>query len=125
MTSPTRRDQDKPTVKKSKVVDLDAMEREGKVPPPFAFKLQDVKTGKSAEFVVSDLEDLDWKLVLNLRRDDLEQFFAAVLGDDYGRFSELTIPLWKVNHLGKLLDEHFGWTEKAGELGEDTASPTS
>jgi hypothetical protein len=106
-------------VKKSKVFDLDALERDGDVPEPFGFTVGD------DDFVVDDIDNLEWKTVLRLRRDDLEQFFSSVLGDDYQRFSEHTIPLWKVAELARRLDEHFGWTVKAGEQGEENASSTS
>lgn len=109
----------KPPVNRARMFDLDLLEREGDTPPPFGFRVG------GDEFIVGDIDDLDWKTVLTLRRDDMILFFQSALGDDYGKFAKHNIPLWKVNELAKRLDEHFGWSAKAGEEGEDDASSTS
>lgn len=101
------------------VFDLDSLERDGEVVEPF----RAVVGGE--EFVFGDVEDVDWQDAVALRVDQPQELLRSLLGEDFDRFAEKRMPLWKLNALCEALDQHYGWSAKLGAVGEDNASPTS
>jgi hypothetical protein len=103
-------------------LDLDTLEKDASAPKPLP-----VRHG-GEEFVFGDLDEADfWTELSKLQEDeDVEGQIRLMLGDEqFERFKSKPMPGWKLNALYKRLDEHFGFTKRMGDRGEDDASSTS
>lgn len=111
---------DKPAPR-AKTFDLDKLEKDRKAPKPLPVRVN------GEEFIFHDVDDVDWRKLREIHdSQDIDLQLRAMLGDEqYDRFCEHDIPGWKVEALMTHLDEHFGWSARMGEQGEEIASSTS
>jgi hypothetical protein len=116
-----------PTPRKPKVpnrsstFDLDALEKDAKAPKPLPVRLG------GEEFVFNDIDEADYWSELTQFGDEenVEDQLRVMLGDErYEHFKTLPMPGWKLNALMKRLDDHFGFTKRMGDQGEENASST-
>lgn len=106
----------KPLVKRSKVFDVDALEREV-VHEPFVAKVG------GREYVFPDPTDMDWQDAVSLDPNDIIESFRQWLGDDYDEFAKHRMQLWKLVELAKAIQEHYGITpETEGKDSESAGS---
>lgn len=86
-------------------LDLDALERDGKRPGPFTFRVE------GEQFSLADPQDIDWQDLLVATRNPL-MFIRYTLGEDeYKRFLRLKMPEWKMEKLMAAFFKHFGMTD--------------
>jgi hypothetical protein len=113
----------RPKVARDKTFDLDALEKEASAPKPVPVKLG------GEEFIFGDLDEADyWTELAPLGEsgEDIEGQFRVMLGDEqFERFKKHRLPGWKVRDLYKFLDQHFGFTTRMGDQGNDSGSSTS
>lgn len=95
-------------------LDLDALEAEAR-DEPFTFKLG------GEVFTMLPPEEADWQISASLSEGEgLQEFVAALLGDDYERFTQHKLPTWKLTKLIDQCTAHYNITP-----GESRASGRS
>lgn len=113
----------KPSVPNRKdTFDLDTLVKDGDAPKPLPVRLG------GEEFVFQDLDEADYwaELAEAPAEEDVETQLRIMLGDDqYEKFRAKPLKGWQLNALMKKLDDHFGFTKRMGDQGEDNASSTS
>ena len=111
----------RPKLARAKTFDLDALTKDPKAPKPLPV------TVGGEEYIFGDLDEGDfWNDVASLRGDDIEGQFRVMLGDEqFERFRKHPMKGWKVRALYEHLDDHFGFTKRMGNQGEDDASSGS
>jgi hypothetical protein len=113
----------RPKLARDKTFDLDALEKDAKAPKPLPVKLG------GEEYLFGDLDEGDYwsELVpLDQEGDSIEGQLRVMLGEEqFERFKAHRLPGWKINALYKHLDEHFGFSKRLGDQGEDDASSGS
>jgi hypothetical protein len=113
----------RPKVDRRATFDLDALEKDAKAPKPLPVLLG------GEEFIFGDLDEGDfWTELSPLQQsgEDIEGQFRVMLGEEqFARFKRHRLPGWKVRALYEHLDEHFGFSKRMGDQGEDGASSGS
>lgn len=102
----------KPAVKRSKIFDVDALEREVDR-GPFVARIG------GEEYVFPDPTDMDWQDASRVDANNVVESFKAWLGEDYERFAKHRMPVWKLIELFKAIQEHYGITDE--DEGKDDA----
>jgi hypothetical protein len=108
--------------RKPKAFDLDTLTKDAEAPKPLPV------THAGEEFIFNDIDEADYWLELTQAGGDenAEDQIRIMLGDEqYEHFKTLPMPGWKLQALMKRLNEHFGFTARMGNQGEDNASSTS
>lgn len=108
-------------VNRRNTFNLDTLEKDAEAPKPLPVILG------GEEFVFNDIDDADWSEIRGIKDDeDWEEQIGIMLGEERAKeFFSKPISAWKVKELMKHLDEHFGWTARMGDQGEENASSTS
>jgi hypothetical protein len=107
----------KPAVKRSKIFDVDALEREV-VHEPFVARVG------GRDYTFPDPTDMDWQDAISLDPNDIVASFREWLGEDeYTEFAKHRMSLWKLVELAKAVQEHYGLTPEAE--GKDSGSAGS
>lgn len=82
--------------------DLDALEREGGAPEPFRFMLA------GHEYAMVPRDEINWQDMLIAMRSPLLFIRYVMSGEDYEKFVEQSVPMWKMDALMKRYLDHFG-----------------
>ncbi len=90
-------------------LDLDAIERDGHRPGPFAFRMD------GQEFTLNDPKEIDWQDLVVAQRNPL-MFIRFTMGEaQYKKFLVLRCPEWKMEHLMVAFFQHYGMTTDGPE----------
>jgi len=108
------------TTKHTAGLDLDTLEDDGQIRPPYDF------TFAGRTWTAYDPDRVDWTVIAALDSDDAREVLQVYLEpDDYAEFAQLkpAPPKWKVQRLLVALNRHFYGAEKPA--GESPALPAS
>jgi hypothetical protein len=94
-------------------LDLDALERDGGTPVPFAF----LHNGK--RYLLSDPQEVDWQKLLVIMTNPVRFLQLVLPAEDHTEFFGTSMPAWKLNALMDAYIKHYGLPSP----GEATGSP--
>lgn len=82
-------------------IDLDILERDGEIPPPFTFKLAD------RSYRMHDPNEAHWRDLLVGLSNPVQMVQYLIHPDDKEAFLEARLPAWKLNKLLRSYLQHY------------------
>ena len=83
-------------------LDLDTLEREGDIRPPFVFRL------KGRKYAMVDRQNIDWQDIIHAMRNPISFIKFAMSPADHAHFLAQSVPLWQMEALMERYFKHFG-----------------